>query len=97
VSNSAKPWSPTLGVSKTVWTDCVARSLLEWLAELRPRTCSDDQQYWLGDSGSIWVFDRLRVLLSRWTYYAWPGPMSLRAAASAARSEVPRTGVAAMR
>jgi hypothetical protein len=27
-----------------------------------------------GDSGSIWVFDRLRALLSRWTEIGWARP-----------------------
>jgi hypothetical protein len=53
---------------QTVWTDCAARSLLEWLGEQRARELVQMiNNIGFGDSGSIWVFDRLRALLSRWT------------------------------
>jgi hypothetical protein len=59
----------------------------------RPRTCSDNQQYWLATPGRFGSSTGCGRSSHDGPNRAWPGPMSLRAAASAARSEVPRTDV----
>ena len=78
---------------QTVWTDCAARSLLEWIAEQRARELVQiinnigwRLRFDLGlrpAAGAPLTMDSIGLGPAR----------SLRAAASAARSEVPRTDV----